>query len=68
LDEPKSAKATPPQAISIQAAAGALPETPAMTRLWKIGLLLWLLLALLVTVGLLRHYGVLKSRWSRSRP
>jgi hypothetical protein len=32
----------------MQAAAGAL--------------LLWLLLALLVTVGLLRHYGALKSR------
>ena len=27
-----------------------------------------LVLALLVTVGLLRHYGVLKSRGSRSRP
>lgn len=68
LHEPKSSKATPPEAISIQAAAGALPETPAVTRLWKIGLLLWLLLALLVAVGLLRHYGVLKSRGSRSRP
>jgi prepilin-type processing-associated H-X9-DG protein len=68
LHEPKSSKPTPPEAISIQAAAGPLPETPATTRPWKIGLLLWLLLALLVTVGLLRHYGVLKSRASQSRP
>jgi prepilin-type N-terminal cleavage/methylation domain-containing protein/prepilin-type processing-associated H-X9-DG protein len=68
LDDPKSTKATPPEAISMQAAAGAPAETPAMTVLWKIGLWLWLLLALLVIVGLLRHYGALRSRGSRSRP
>lgn len=65
LHDPKSTKAPPPEAISIQAAAGAPAETTAMTMLWKIGLLLWLLLALFVTVGLLRHYGALKSRGSR---
>jgi prepilin-type processing-associated H-X9-DG protein len=61
LHDPKSTNAVPPEAIPMQAAAGAPAEAPAMTMLWRIGLLLWLLLALLVTVGLFRHYGALKS-------
>jgi prepilin-type processing-associated H-X9-DG protein len=65
LHNSKSTNPTPPEAISIQAVAGAPAETPARTLLWKIGLLLWLLLALFVTPALLRHYGALKSRGSR---
>jgi prepilin-type processing-associated H-X9-DG protein len=68
LHRPASPEATPPEAISLETAAGGLPEAPAITRFWKFGLLLWLLLALLVTLGLLRHYGALKSERSRLRP
>jgi len=50
-----------PQSAPIQAVASP-PDTPAARKVWRFGLLLWLLLALLVTVGLLRHYSVLKSR------
>jgi len=67
LRGPTPSNATPPEPIPAQAAVSGLPETPAITRLWRIGLLLWLLLALLVTLGLLRQYGALKSRASRSR-
>ncbi len=68
LQDPRSSKATAPEAIPMQAVAGGLEETPAITMVWKIGLLLWLLLALLVTVGLLRYYGALKPKAGRSRP
>jgi len=52
------------QTAPVQAAVST-PETLVPATYWRAALLLWLFLVLLVALGLLRHYGILKSRASR---